>query len=660
MNPDLFRVSILYPTAASAMLCALSGLSGCRATAPASDARIVVASMSDLPSNEYRIGTSSMDIVKDDAAFRAFAMQVVGDRIELLRTHRFSDPGMTRRWYRSIARIYRQIPDFESASRYEAMAGSVGPDYSLGRIVATVEAELGAEGTKRGDPGFDDRFAEKLRAEIREAPFPAVREELSIWRGAADIPDEDGIRAAAQGITDPKLKASNGAASDAIVAEVINWREAYRSLYWLRLIGPIAAALLDENAALERDEDRWTPRQVALDPAGPGREVRIGVWDTGVDPLTLGESMWHNDLEQINGLDDDHNGYVDDVHGIALTNAGSHRPGTIWSLGTLSRPYGELLDAVLAEADIARGAENAGTLAFKQHLRSLSVPDRVMFDEERGRVANFVHGTHVASIAVAGNPFARVVAAAYGFPDETEDARPPSLDSVIAEAETATKTVRYLRQQGVRVVTMSWLTSANLLEAELERHGIGSSAEERSSLARLWFREHRTRLEAAIRESPEILFVCGAGNFSDDVDFAEYIPAGLRLSNLVTVGAVDALDRPASFSSSGRGVRLYANGSNISGLVPGGRHAVFSGTSAAVPQVANLAAKMLAVNQSLTPTQILDLISETGVPVVGLPEARSIDPRAALAAARRLDKAASGTDAPPKATPGPGATGALE
>jgi len=600
-----------------------------------SETRTLITSVGDLPRFDYQVGTSSMTIVTDDVAFRSLATRVASDRIELLRTHRFSDEKQTRRWYRSIALLYDQIPDHESAARYRALANDKAPAHNLGSIASFVEAELHTGGGKRGDPQYDERFAREFKAKLREVPFHAIREELVTWRGLADVPNEDGIRAVAESITDPKLKASNGVASDSVVAEIVNWRSAYRSLYWLPLVGPIAADILDQNALLEREGDLWTPRQIVLDATMPGTEVRIGVWDTGVDPDVLGGAMWLNRDERSNGIDDDGNGFIDDLHGIALTSLGTPRPGTMRPAGTLARPYDELLGMVIAEADLLRGVENSGTLAFKQFLQSLSVNERAVFDQERAKIAGFIHGTHVASIAVAGNPFARIVAAAHGYPDETEDTRPPSLESVIVAAESRKAVIRYFREQGVRVVTMSWITSAQLLEAEMERHGVGGSAEERGSLARAWFAENRSRLEAAIREAPEILFICGAGNFSDDVDFAEYSPAGLQLPNLVTVGAVDALDRPASFTSSGKGVWLYANGSNIEGLVPGGRTAVFSGTSGAVPQVANLAAKLLAISPALKPEEILRALRETGVTVVGLPEARSINPKQAVAHVRR-------------------------
>lgn len=52
-----------------------------------------------------------------------------------------------------------------------------------------------------------------------------------------------------------------------------------------------------------------------------GREIRqqivVGVIDTGVDTaaVDLKDALWRNEKEILNGKDDDHNGYVDDLHG---------------------------------------------------------------------------------------------------------------------------------------------------------------------------------------------------------------------------------------------------------------------------------------------------------------------------------------------------------
>ena len=79
----------------------------------------------------------------------------------------------------------------------------------------------------------------------------------------------------------------------------------------------------------------------------------------------------------------------------------------------------------------------------------------------------------------------------------------------------------------------------------------------------------------------------------------------------MTVGAVDKAGDEASFTSYGPTVVVHANGYQVESTIPGGDKLAESGTSMASPQVANLAAKILAVNPKLTPAQVIKLIRDT-------------------------------------------------
>ncbi len=80
------------------------------------------------------------------------------------------------------------------------------------------------------------------------------------------------------------------------------------------------------------------------------------------------------------------------------------------------------------------------------------------------------------------------------------------------------------------------------------------------------------------------------------------------LPNLLVAGATDQAGDEASFSSYGKTVLVDADGYHVDSTVPGGHHVELSGTSMSAPMVTNLAAKLIALDPSLTPQQTIALI----------------------------------------------------
>ena len=168
--------------------------------------------------------------------------------------------------------------------------------------------------------------------------------------------------------------------------------------------------------------------------------------------------------------------------------------------------------------------------------------------------------------------------------------------------------VEGFKAQQLRVVNMSWRYGVSAHEGALTWHNVGASPEDRKQMARKLFEIEREALRAAIASAPEILFVAGSGNEDNSADFAEYIPAGFQLPNLITVGAVDKAGEETSFSTFGKTVVLHANGFEVDSLLPGGDRIRFSGTSMASPQVANAAAKLFALKPTLTVAQVREAL----------------------------------------------------
>jgi subtilisin family serine protease len=110
-------------------------------------------------------------------------------------------------------------------------------------------------------------------------------------------------------------------------------------------------------------------------------------------------------------------------------------------------------------------------------------------------------------------------------------------------------------------------------------------------------------LEDAIRRAGEegILFVAAAGNSSTNNDRLPHYPSNYDQPNVISVAALDRNDRLARFSNYGaRSVNIAAPGAEIMSTWPGNEYEEHSGTSMATPEVAGVAALILAANPNMT------------------------------------------------------------
>ena len=382
------------------------------------------------------------------------------------------------------------------------------------------------------------------------------------------------------------------------------------------------AAVTDDYVrrhAVEKS-DIWAAREAVAPTAAGLTPVRVAIWDSGFDAsLFPGQLLLSSDGHPIAGPAYDVDSRPTNDKLIPLTT-------------DQKAAYPQAITDAHGISDLQSGVDSPEADAFRKRIATLSPARMQTFMENNEALESYMHGTHVAGIAAAGNPSIRMVSALMTY-DTKPVPTPPTDEIVTREAASYLATVAWFRAHGVRVVNMSWWNRPSSDEDVLEKNGIGETVDERKRMARHLFDIERDGLYTALKSAPEILFVTIAGNNDSDNAFEETIPSSFRLPNLLVVGAVDQAGEQTNFTSTGQNIGVYANGHEIESVVPGGAKVRMSGTSMAAPEVTNLAAKILSVNPGLRPDQVIALITRTA-DADDTPTILRINPKLALAAAR--------------------------
>jgi subtilisin family serine protease len=137
-----------------------------------------------------------------------------------------------------------------------------------------------------------------------------------------------------------------------------------------------------------------------------------------------------------------------------------------------------------------------------------------------------------------------------------------------------------------------------------------------------WGSSRRSKaLEDAIRAAGDegILFVAAAGNDGSNHDKRPHFPSGYNLPNVVSVAALDRMDALASFSNYGeKTVHIAAPGKEILSAWLGNSYQEASGTSMATPEVAGVAALIVAQNPKITLKELREKLLKSIDPLPGL------------------------------------------
>lgn len=308
--------------------------------------------------------------------------------------------------------------------------------------------------------------------------------------------------------------------------------------------------------------------------------ITVAVIDTGVDYTheDLAQNMWHNPYEiPDNGVDDDNNGYIDDVVG--------------WDfLMNDNKPYdlaGTLMDIILKGANPGHGTHCAGNVA-----------------------ATANNGLGIAGVA----PNAKIMA--LRFIGDRGDGK-----GTVGDTADAVKAIRYAVDNGAKVLSNSWGSEGDE----------GTTPEDAANNLAL-----KESIQYA--QDHDVLFIAAAGNghqgvgYDNDSDPKPGVPASYTNDNIISVAAIDKADALGAFSNWGRtsvdiaapGVKVlstvvqmtkYADSIGIPGVFD---LAGWDGTSMATPHVAGAAALYWSAHPTKTWLDIKQALLYSAKPIAAM------------------------------------------
>ncbi len=589
----------------------LAWVSSASPAAPAAQtaAKPVIEKKDDLPRHSYRLEIPVVDLYLPEhrSTLLSLAEQVRKDIEGDVASYDIRDDNTLRDFYGllgSIALLEERWQDYlDLLEQRRALETK-----EANRLTMGIYGEALANAKLAQAPDLSATVRSNLETRLAGLPFAVVQDNLKSTKGSTEILTRAFVLGNLDSSYQPIVDKTGGEISYDIASSLVG--SAFTLDYFIpdaAMINEVYAAVIAANQVAK--EDIWEARKVQLVADSDATPVVVAVWDSGVDADIFARNgqLWTNTREiPGNRLDDDNNGYVDDVHGVAYDLHSNKTDSLLYPIGDLGGDEQRLQKQMKGLGDIISNVDSPEAVDLRKRLSQLPQEEVEGFLESINLYGSYAHGTHVAGIALESNPFARLLVARMTY-DYRQIPEEPTIELARAEARMYRDLAAYYRANGVRAVNMSWGGSLRSIEEALEAHNAGGTPEERKALARQIYTIGDKALREAISGSPDILFITSAGNSDNDVKFDEFYPSSYEYPNLLSVGAVDAAGDETSFTSLGK-VDIYANGFEVDSFVPGGDRIRFSGTSMASPQVLNLASKLLALDSELSVEELREVI----------------------------------------------------
>jgi subtilisin family serine protease len=412
-----------------------------------------------------------------------------------------------------------------------------------------------------------------------------------------------------------------------------------------------------------------------------GKKVIVGIVDSGVDinHEDLKAVIWTNPKEIAgNGIDDDKNGYIDDIHGWNFLGNAVHEQlemTRIVKKGPSSPDYEKAKEKLADELKGIQGQKQQldfilnAEKTIKNHLKKdaftleeikgiksddsgvkqakamftqiLSNTTKEKFDAEIEEFKDYVYGQLNYNLnveydgrSIVGDNPNNLNDTKYGNnnvvgPEPKEAKHGTHVAGIVAQVRGNNKGGDGVTNNA-EILVVRAVPDGDEYDKDIAlgiRYAVDNGAKVINGSFGKYFSQNKEWVIDAIKyaESKDVLVVIAAGNESYDLDVTNKYPndtydgSSEYANNVLIIGALSpsyGTKMVADFSNYGKNnVDIYAPGDEIYATTPLNTYEYLQGTSMASPNVAGVATLIRSYYPSLTAVQVKQVIMESGMPL---------------------------------------------
>ena len=415
-----FFFSFRRMAAGLALACGLLALAPPPATAQAAKPRIEKAA--DLPRFTYKLDAKAEDLVRSAAAFAPLAAQLRRDAESVLAGYEIADKATQRDLLGQLAALDFLEGDYDRAILRAAQIRSL-QDKPADKLLSGLRLRAMARAAVEhgvGTPAYLRAVGEAIARELAPLPRAVIENDLREAKASVETLGEGRLIGRLREVVQPIVD-SNGALSSEFAPSLINTRMA------LVAVLPLKQVLIETYstylAAGKVDKpDIWAAREVTL-AANPKRApVALAVWDSGSDTALFGAQL-QRDKAGKPAL-------------IAFDKYSRPAQGDLMPIPPeLRSKLPQMKARTKGFSDLQSNIDSAEASEVKRWLSTLPAAQYKPAIEELGLAGNYEHGTHVAGIALAGNPHARLIVGRLEFGHTLKPDPCPSLEQTQRDAK---------------------------------------------------------------------------------------------------------------------------------------------------------------------------------------------------------------------------------